>query len=33
MEWQEADELGESDDDSDDENMMPSSSSRKVGNR
>lgn len=31
MEWQEADELGDSDDDSDDETMMPSSSSFKVG--
>lgn len=33
MEWQEADELGDSDEDSDDESMMPSSSSSlKVGN-
>lgn len=31
VEWQEADELGDSDDDSDDETMMPSSSSLKVG--
>ena len=30
MEWQEADELRDSDDDSDDETMMPSSSSFKV---
>lgn len=30
MEWQEADELGDSDDDSDDESMPPSSSSFKV---
>lgn len=33
MEWQEADELRDSDDDSDDETMMPSSSSLKVGNK
>lgn len=32
MEWQEADELGDSDDDSDDETMVPSSSSLKAGN-
>lgn len=33
MEWQEADELGDSDDDSDDESMPPSSSSFKVWQR
>lgn len=33
VEWQEADELGDSDDDSDDETMMPSSSSPKVDNK
>lgn len=33
MEWQEADELRDSDDDSDDETMMPSPSSLKVGNK
>lgn len=30
VEWQEADELGDSDDDSDDDSMMASSSSIKV---
>lgn len=30
VEWQEADELGDSDDDSDDDSMVPSSSSIKV---
>lgn len=30
VEWQEADELGDSDDDSDDDTMMPSSPSIKV---